>query len=159
MSPPTLITDRYNYSRLETQFVDLIRPQAGGEEIALRITSSNFADLDNDGTSDDLFGTALLQLGSGVKSIIYLMREDGATRFLEASGEPLRPTEGFVSPLCFESHSWLCRNPLERAARQIHSPRLSLLEFDSTRAGLEIVINLPQGRLAVLNSLEVFTNP
>jgi len=158
MSPPTLV-ERYRYSQLQTRFADLIRPQAGGEEVGVQITSSGLADLDNDGASDDLFGTGLLQVGSQAKSFVFLLREDGVVRFLEASGERLRPRENLQSPNCFASRPWLCASVLERAAQQIRDPSVSMMEFDSARTGLELVIRLPQGRFAVVNSLELFANP
>lgn len=155
MSPPSLV-DRYDYSTLEPQFVTQIQSQSGLSDVGVRITSSALADLDQDGATDDLYGTALLQVGSQFKSFIFLLREDGAARFLENSGAALDASSGLRRLSCMESHSWLCHNTLERAETQIRAPRISMLEFDTSRAGLELVIHRSRGRLAIVNSLELF---
>lgn len=158
MTPPAIV-DRYNYTNLETHFADLIHAQSGVEVAGVRITSSGLADLDNDGATDDLYGTALLQVGVRFKPFVFLLREDGAACFFEPSGQRLRPAEEGERMMCMESRSWLCQDTLDRAEVHFSTPRISMVEFDRARAGLELVFHLGRGRLAVVNSLEAFARP
>ena len=157
MPPVTL--DRYNHAQLESQFAERIASDARLENVAVRIASSRLADLDADGAADDLYGTARLQVGNRFKSFIYLLREDGAVRFLENSGASLDPESGLTSLMCTESRAWLCRPNLERATRSVATARIAMLEYDAATRGLELVIHHRSGNLTVLNSLALFASP
>jgi len=156
--PPVTI-DRYNHAILEQRFAGEIAARFHLEGAAVQIRSSTLADLDQDGESDDLFGTALLQVGSRFKSFIYLLRDDGSARFLEDTGNALDAGAGLIRPMCTESRAWLCRYDFARARRTIREPRISLREFDASNTGLELVIHRPSGNLTVLNSLALFVSP
>lgn len=155
MSPPTFI-GRYQTTALQNQFTANLRELTGNEDLDVGILSARLADLDNDGAADDLYGTALLRVGSRFKSFAFAMREDGASRFMENNGENLDISRDLRRLSCMESRPWLCPATLERATRQIRGARVSALQFDTSRAGLELVFHLSGGRLGVVNSLELF---
>ena len=155
MSPPRPIT-RYARQALQAEFADTLRSQMGEGNLQVRITSSRLTDIDQDGSQDDLFGTGLIQIGQRIKSFVFLRRDDGATRFFESSGARLDAASGLRLVACMESRPWHCRPPMERARGQISRPRVSMLDYDASRRGLELIIHQNEGRFVVLNSLEVF---
>jgi hypothetical protein len=119
--------------------------------------SSFMTQLDGDGVANDFAGSALFQNGRRFRSIIFLMREDGSTRFLEANGARFDPASG-GSFLSCDSKPVACPDSLERAARRIRRARFHMAEMDSTRPGLEVVIPYDDGRSGILNSLELFAS-
>ena len=155
MTPPRPIT-RYNRSTLQAEFAQLIESESGQDNVEVLITSTALADVDHDGSQDDLFGAGLVQVGSRFKSFVFMRRDDGAARFFDSSGARLDLSSDMRMVHCFESRAWLCRPAMERALRQISRPRVSMLDYDASRSGLELLIHQSEGRFVVLNSLEVF---
>lgn len=119
--------------------------------------SSFMTRLDDDGLTNDFAGSALFRSESGrrFKSFIFLMRDDGSLRLLEANGARFNPEAG-GSLLTCGSKPIACPDTMERAASQIRPARFHMAEVDPARAGLEVVIPYDDGRSGILNSLELF---
>jgi len=154
MGSPTIV-DRYEWSKLEAAFQTKIETDYKVKDVEVALTGSSLTDLDNDGAMNDLSGTAILKVGRSFKSFIFLLREDGSTKFLENNGTDFSPKKGAHVLTC-DNKPIACPDTMERAKRQIWSSSFSVMEFDKKKPGLEIVIPLVGGALAVLNSLEVF---
>lgn len=155
MTPPRLL-DLYRYGRLQENFSRQIQEDFDLPDAQVVVTSSTLTDLDNDGEHDDLAGTALLQVGSRARGLIFLMREDGETRFLETDGNPFNPAAELRFIPCSESRPWHCPSTLDRARRYIRPARISIAEYDRELPGRELLIRRGGGLWAIVNSLEAF---
>lgn len=147
---------KYKTSQVTDSFEKEIKKQFSVEgEVA--ITSRLLTDLDNDGAYDDLAGTALLKVGRSFKSFIFLLREDGSMRFLEANGSAFSAKTGLNTLYCSDKAIVCSQNEtLSKAASRLGTPQFYVTEFDKDLSGLEIVIPLVSGEYSYLNSLEVF---
>lgn len=157
MTPPRL-TERYRHSRLQETFAQQFRERYGLEDTEVAITASTLADLDNDGESDDLAGTGLIEVGSRYKSFVFILLESGESRFLNTDGTRFDPSTDLRMVHCMESRPWHCGDPMVRARRAIRNPRISIREYDRATPGLELTIPRGGGLWAIVNSLEAFLN-
>ncbi|MCE9624728.1 MAG: hypothetical protein K8R69_04615 [Deltaproteobacteria bacterium] len=148
------IIDRYAYSKLESAFKAQIEKDFKVSDIEIGVTGGFLTDLDNDTEHDDFAGTAILKVGRSFKSFVFLMRDDGSARFLENNGAAFT-TEGRQTLFC-SSKPIACPDTMARAKQQIASANFSVMEFDKTKAGLEVIFPLVGGKYNVLNSLEIF---
>jgi len=153
-----ITNSQYDYTRLAAQFKASIQKLDPNKEIAVKVLEGRLTDLDNDGAQNDFAGTALLKVGNAFKSFIFLTRKDGSTVFLENNVQSLNLNQG-LSYLSCSSKPIACPNTLERAASQIRGAVFSVMEYDTSKTGLEVVIPLGGGHYSVLNSLEVFAHP
>ncbi len=142
---------------LATSLRTAIERDYGVSGIQVGDVSSFMTRLDGDGVANDFAGSALFQNGRRFRSIIFLMRDDGSTRFLEANGARFDPASG-GSLLSCGTKPHLCTDTLERAAPQIDSARFRMADVDTSRPGLEVVIPYDDGRSGILNSLELFAS-
>ena len=164
MTPPPL-TERYRHSRLQETFAEEIRERYGLDNAVVAITASTLTDLDNDGESDDLAGTGILQMPpTGItgftefKGFVFLLRESGESRFLDPDGTSFDPHADTRRFPCFASRAWLCDSPMDRARRAIRNPRITVREYDRATPGLELTIPRSGGLWAIVNSLQAFLN-
>ena len=156
MSEPKIVR-KYEHSRLEETFESYLKKTYSVSEPQVGIIRSFLTDLDNDGANNDIAGTAILKIGRSFKSFIYLMKNDGAIRFLESNGYGFDPDKG-RSTLSCSNKPIACPDTMERARQQIHGSAFSVFEYDKEQAGLEIVIPYKDGSYGILNSLSIFAN-
>jgi hypothetical protein len=124
-------------------------------DIHVDVRDSFRTDFDGDGLQNDTAGTALLRNDRRFKNFIFLMRDDGATRFLEANGGRFHPETG-GSLLNCGTRAHLCPDTFERARRQIDPARLRLADLDTTQPGPELSFAYDDGSRGILNALRLF---
>ncbi|MFO1519313.1 MAG: hypothetical protein U1F57_06600 [bacterium] len=152
------VENKYDFGTIAESFRKQIEKTYNVSDTEVGILSGGLTDLNNDGAYDDFAGNALLKVGGRFKSFIYLLRTDGSMRFLENNGVSFDPNSGLRTLSC-NSKPIACPNTMDRARQQIGGASFSVMEYDKSKAGLEVVISLGSGSYSILNSLEVFTNP
>ena len=150
------ILDRYEYSKLESAFKAQIEKDYKVEDVEIGLIGGNLTDLDNDGESDDFAGTAIFKLGRSFHSFVFLLREDGSARFLENNGTAFSTSAGHT--LSCSNKPIACPDTMARARQQINGANFSVMEYDKSKAGLEVIFPLVGGKYNILNSLEVFSS-
>lgn len=157
-SDPGTTDTRYNHASLESRFTEIIRQDYHLPEAEVGVIDSFITDLDNGGVSNDVAGTAILKRGGYFSSFIFLMRDDGSVRFLEDTGASFQPASDGSTLACYSKPS-ACPATMERARGQIRGARFSVIEADTSQAGLEIVIPYGNGDRRIINSLRLFNAP
>ena len=149
------LVSTYSYPTMEAAFRTAIERELQVSGVEVGIVDSFLTDLNGDGMHNDVAGTAILGVDHSYKSFIYFMRDDGSFRFLENNGVAFDPSRGRTHLPCYNMKAG-CRDTLERARTFIRSPSFSVVEFDRTQSGLEIVIPRAEGSYSVINSLALF---
>jgi len=150
------VEKKYSYANLQNTFQKSIDKQYDVES-EVKVTSRMLADLDNDGISNDVAGSAVLKIGRRFKSFLFFMKDDGAIRYLESNGEAFSAKENLSTLYCSDKPVVCWNNEtIEKAASKLATPTFYLMEWDKKQAGLEVVIPYRNGDYGILNSLALF---
>lgn len=150
------VEKKYSYANLQSAFEKDIEKRFD-VDTEVKITSKMLTNLDNDGVSNDVAGTAVLKIGRRFKSFLFFMKDDGAIRFLESNGEAFAAKENLSTLYCSDKAVVCSQNEtIKNAASKLARPIFYMMEYDKKKSGLEIVIPYESGDYGILNSLELF---